>query len=170
MAERKSNVAARVREAVEGAITAAGYKLWDVAYYKEGPEMILEISIDREGGISINDCSEVTRIVEPVIDELDPIEESYCLQVSSAGVVRPLNRDEHIRFVMNGRMPVKIGLYAAVDGKKEFEGVIDDYDGERVTLVQGGERISFEKKQISRMTADFNTEEDAVKGDENNEE
>ncbi|MBO4277891.1 MAG: ribosome maturation factor RimP [Clostridia bacterium] len=168
MADRKSSVASRVREAVAGLIESAGYKLWDVDYYKEGPEMILEISIDREGGISLDDCSEVTKLVEPVIDEMDPIEESYCLQVSSAGVVRPLNRDEHIKFVSECGMPVTVGLYTAVDGKKEYSGVIDSYDGAAVTLAADGERRTFEKKQISRITAEFN--EAAVEDGDKNEE
>ena len=67
MADRKTNIASKVRNAVEGVITEAGYSLWDVAYYKEGPEMILEISIDTVGGISINDCSEITRLIDPII-------------------------------------------------------------------------------------------------------
>ena len=82
----------------------------------------------------MEDCSAVTKLIEPIIDEMDPIEESYCLQVSSAGVVRPLNRDEHIRFVSEGGMPVTVGLYTAVDGKKEFTGVIEGYDGADVVL------------------------------------
>jgi len=168
MADKKSSVAARVREAVAAPVESAGYKLWDVDYYKEGPEMILEISIDREGGISLEDCSAVTKLIEPIIDEMDPIEESYCLQVSSAGVVRPLNRDEHIRFVSEGGMPVTVGLYTAVDGKKEFTGVIEGYDGTDVVLVSGGERRTFNKKQISRITAEFN--EAAVEDGDDNEE
>ena len=164
MADKKGNVAARVRERIEPAVTGAGYRLWDVAYYKEGPEMILEISIDGENGISINDCSEVTKIVEPIIDELDPIEESYCLQVSSAGTVRPLDREEHLKFACEGRMPVNLWLYAAVDGKKEFAGVIDAYDGDTVTLIHDGERRVFNKKQISKITADFDYADETDKG------
>ena len=167
MADKKTDVAARVRDAVAGLIEGAGYKLWDVAYYKEGPEMILEISIDREGGISLNDCSAVTKLIEPLIDEMDPIEESYCLQVSSAGVVRPLNRDEHIRFVSESRIPVTVGLYTATDGKKEFSGMIEEYDGTDIVLESGGERRTFNKKQISRITAEFN--EAAVEGGYNEE-
>ena len=161
------NVAAKVRLAVEGVIVEAGYTLWDVAYYKEGPEMILEISIDRQGGISINDCSAVTRLIEPIIDELDPIEESYCLQVASAGTVRPLNRDEHISFACDNKLDVTLGLYVAVDGSKEFTGVIEEFDGENLTLVNGDKKYTFAKKQISKINADFDTEIETV--DENEE-
>lgn len=155
MADKKTNVAAKVRSAIEAAVTDAGYSLWDVSYYKEGPEMILEVSIDREGGISINDCSAVTRIVEPIIDELDPIEESYCLQVASAGTVRPLNKDEHIQFACHGQLTVNLGLYVAVDGSKEFTGVITSYDDDSIELDCNGVTRRFEKKQIAKINAEF---------------
>ncbi|MBQ3229516.1 MAG: ribosome maturation factor RimP [Clostridia bacterium] len=159
MADRKTNIAAKVRNAVESVITDAGYKLWDVTYYKEGPEMILEIAIDSENGISINDCSEVTRLVEPIIDELDPIEESYCLQVASAGTVRPLDKSEHLDFACANRLPVTLGLYVAVDGSKEFKGIIEAFDSESVTLLSEGVSRNFTMKQISKINAEFETEE-----------
>ena len=161
MADKKSNIAAKVRNAVEEIILGAGYSLWDVAYYKEGPEMILEVSIDKDGGISINDCSAVTRLIEPIIDELDPIEESYCLQVSSAGTVRALNKDEHIQFAHDGGLHVTIGLYVAVDGKKEYCGIIKEFDDESIILISEGIEHRFDKKQISKINAEFEAEETA---------
>lgn len=159
MADKKTNIAARVRNAVESVVTEAGYKLWDVTYYKEGSEMILEIAIDREGGISINDCSEVTKLIEPIIDELDPIEDSYYLQVSSAGTVRSLDKNEHLDFARLNRLPVTLGLYVAVDGCKEFNGIIESFDGESVTLLSDGVSRRFTMKQISKINAEFETEE-----------
>ncbi len=158
MADRKTNIATKVKSAVENVIVDAGYTLWDVSYYKEGPEMILEVSIDKAGGISINDCSAVTKLIEPIIDELDPIEESYCLQVSSAGTVRPLDKDEHIQFACDNQLNATIGLYVAVDGKKEYSGVIESFDNENVTLVSDGVAYTFGKKQISKINAEFETE------------
>ena len=164
MADKKTGVAAKVRELVSQAIVDAGYRVWDVDYYKEGPEMILEISIDSDNGVSINDCAIVTKIVEPMIDEPDPIEESYCLQVSSAGTVRPLGRDEHIRFALESGLPVTVTLYKAEDGKKEFSGRIVAYDGETLTMeCEYGSR-SFTKKQTAKITADFNYNENEVSG------
>lgn len=159
MADKKTSIAAKVRAHVESVITDAGYTLWDVAYYKEGPEMILEISIDRNGGISINDCSAVTRLIEPIIDELDPIEESYCLQVASAGTVRSLNKEEHIQFAYHGGLNVTIGLYVAVEGSKEYRGVIESYDNDSINLNCDGVVRKFEKKQISKINAEFEAEE-----------
>ncbi len=163
------NIAAKVRAVVEEPIVNAGYTLWDVAYYKEGPEMILEISIDRQGGISINDCSEVTRLIEPIIDELDPIEESYCLQVSSAGTVRPLDRDEHIKFACDNKLNVTLGLYVAIDGSKEYVGVIESFDDENIVLNCEGVTRTFGKKQISKINAEFETEIENEPADENKE-
>lgn len=163
------NIAAKVKALVEEPIVNAGYTLWDVAYYKEGPEMILEISIDKQGGISINDCSEVTRIIEPMIDELDPIEESYCLQVSSAGTVRPLDRDEHIKFALDNKLNVTLGLYVAVDGSKEYVGVIESFDGENIVLNSEGTTRTFGKKQISKINAEFETEIETEPEEENKE-
>lgn len=158
MADRKTNIASKVRNAVGEVIADVGYTLWDVAYYKEGPEMILEISIDKEDGISINDCSVVTRLIEPIIDELDPIEESYCLQVASAGTVRPLGKEEHLKFAVDNRLNVTVGLYVAVDGSKEFCGVIEDFDDEGITLSCGNENRKFTHKQISKINAEFETQ------------
>lgn len=163
------NIAAKVKALVEEPILNAGYTLWDVAYYKEGPEMILEISIDKQGGISINDCSEITRLIEPMIDELDPIEESYCLQVSSAGTVRPLDRDEHIKFAMDNKLDVTLGLYVAVDGSKEYVGVIESFDGESIVLNSEGTARTFNKKQISKINAEFETEIETEPEEENKE-
>lgn len=170
MADRKSNIAAKVRAAVETLITDAGYSLWDVAYYKEGPEMILEIEIDKKGGISINDCSVVTRLIEPVIDELDPIEEAYCLQVSSAGMVRPLDREEHLRFAAENGLSVTVGLYVAVDGKKEFVGVIESLNDDGIVLLSDGKAYNFTMKQISKINAEFEAEETAEENKEKEDE
>lgn len=168
--QNPKNIAEKVRAAIEELVINAGYTLWDVSYYKEGPEMILEIAIDKQGGISINDCSAVTRIVEPVIDELDPIEESYCLQVASAGTVRPLDKDEHIRFACDNKLNAVIGLYVAVDGSKEYSGIIEEYDGEKLTIVNGNEKHTFDKKQISKINAEFETEIDLVENEEKEDE
>ena len=170
MADKKTNIASKVRNAVEDVIVNAGYTLWDVAYYKEGPEMILEISIDREDGISINDCAEVTRLVEPIIDELDPIEERYCLQVASAGMVRPLSKEDHLRFARDSRLDVTVGLYVAIDGSKEYNGVIEEFDDDSVTIISDGVSRRFEMKQISKINAEFDAEEPADNNKETDDE
>lgn len=169
MPEKKGGIAKKVRDAVEAAVNEAGYRIWDVEYYKEGSEMILEISIDRDGGISIDDCSKVTKLIEPMIDALDPIEEHYCLQVSSAGMVRNLTRDEHIRFALDNGLEVSLGLFAPVDGTKEYSGTITGFDGNTVTLDSGHGIFSFDKKQITKINAEFASGEEEPETDENKE-
>ena len=94
MAERKS-VALHVRELVAPTADELGLKLWDVEYVKEGADYVLRITIDSDEGITIDDCERFHRAIDPVIDEDDPIENSYKLEVSSPGVERVLTRPEH---------------------------------------------------------------------------
>ena len=157
MAEQKGkakNIAGRVREAVEPLIIGAGYSLWDVTFYKEAAEFILEVAIDKEGGICTDDCSVVTKLVDPLLDEMDPIEESYCLMVSGAGSLRELRDDSHLDYVLQKGYPVTVKTFVAVDGKKQFEGKLASYDDEKITFLIGEEEKAFERKQIAKLTAE----------------
>lgn len=87
--------ASAVRELIEPTVTELGYDIWDVEYVKEGADMHLRITIDSEDGIDIDDCEKVHRAIDPLIDEADPIEESYLLEVSSPGIERRLRTPEH---------------------------------------------------------------------------
>lgn len=150
---KAKNIAGRVREAVEPLVTEAGYVLWDVTYYKEAAEFILEVAIDKEGGISTDDCAEVTKLVDPLLDEMDPIEDSYCLMVSSAGEDRELREESHFAYAMQKGCPVTVKIFAAVDGKKQFEGKIVSFDEEKIVLQTETEEKTFEKKQIAKISA-----------------
>lgn len=160
MAKKKQNVASQVRELIEKPVTDIGYTIWDVVYYKEGAELILEVMIDKNNGVSIDDCSIVTRAIEPLIDELDPVNEAYCLMVSSAGSDRALNNTDHIEFAMNEKLPVIFKLFSAFESKKEFSGTIKCFDTDTVTIIQpeNDSEIILPKKLISKMTASFNIE------------
>lgn len=149
-----ANVAGRVRDAVQPLIEQAGYTLWDVTFGKEVSEYILEVSIDREGGISTDDCAKVTQLIDPIIDELDPIDESYCLQVSSAGYVRELREPSHMEYAITRALPVSLRTFAAVDGRKQFDGVLINFDDEGITLLENETEVRFGKKQIAKLTAE----------------
>ena len=82
----KKNTAETVRALIEGTVASLGYDLWDVTYEKEGRDYNLVVTIDKADGVSIDDCHAVTDAIEPLLDETDPIEGSYCLEVSSAGI------------------------------------------------------------------------------------
>ncbi|HAN21751.1 MAG: hypothetical protein A2Y15_00395 [Clostridiales bacterium GWF2_36_10] len=155
MANKKQNVASLVRTAVEKPITDMGYMLWDVAFYKEGAELILEVLIDKKGGVSIEDCSSVTRVIDPIIDTLDPIEESYSLMVSSAGSDRVLNNTEHINIAINEKLSVIFKLFSAFEGKKEYSGKILSVDAEAILIQTDNIETKLPRKLVSRMTALF---------------
>ena len=150
---KKDNIASRVREAVQPLVESAGYTLWDVTFYKEVAEWILEVSIDRENGISTDDCSVVTKLIDPVIDELDPVEDAYCLMVSGAGTYRDLVNPMHYEYAMNHGCTVELRTFVAVDGRKQFEGILVGFDDESVTIEENGNDLRFEKKQIAKCTA-----------------
>ena len=126
-----------------------GCQLWDVEYIREAGAWYLRVYIDKEGGVSINDCEAVSRPLSDALDEADPIEGSYTFEVSSAGADRPLKKPEHFAKMM-GR-EVEVRLYRAVDGQKAVVGALAGYDGGDVTLATpAGERV-FPKADVAQV-------------------
>lgn len=132
-----------------------GCTLWDCEYVREGAERFLRLYIDKEGGVSIEDCEKIARAVDPILDEVDPIPESYQFEVSSAGLERPLRRPSDFAQFMGS--PVLVKLYRPYNGLKEFPGVLRDYQDGRVTVKAGKETITFEKSQVAlvRLRVEF---------------
>lgn len=133
----------------EPVVKELGCILWDVEYVKEAGQWYLRIYIDREEGVSINDCEAVSRAMDPLLDEADPISESYIFEVSSAGLERQLKRPEHFARFMGEEIQVK--LYKARDGAKLFRGKLVSYDKGAVTIAQGDGELSFEKAEIAAV-------------------
>ncbi len=152
--KKKKNTASTVRELVEPIVTELGYMLWDVEYVKEGAEMVLRITIDKEDGIGIDDCERVHRAIDPAIDEADPIENAYRLEVSSPGVERALTRNEHFDFCLGVEVEAK--LYAAFNGMKSVRGILNDNYDDSIVIVCGDDAYEIEKKAISKITTVFN--------------
>ena len=150
---------AKVTELVAGlaAPIAAehGCSLWDVEYVREGGEWFLRVYIDKAGGVSINDCEAVSRPLSDALDEADPIEGSYVLEVSSAGADRALKKPEHFQQFLGTEVDVR--LYRPLDGRKEYTGVLKEYAGGDVTIEAGGEPRTFVKKDVAqvRLTVHF---------------
>lgn len=132
-----------------------GCSLWDVEYVKEAGTWFLRVYIDREGGVSINDCEAVSRPLSDALDEADPIEGSYVLEVSSAGADRPLKKPAHFQQFLGAEVDVR--LYRPLDGRKEYTGVLKGYDGGDVTIETAGEARTFVKKDVAqvRLTVHF---------------
>lgn len=134
---------------VVGAVTAIaqplaeelGYFLWDVEYVKVGADMYLRITIDSEDGITIDDCEKMHRAIDPLLDEADPIEGAYHLEVSSPGIERDLKTDMQINACEG--WDVEVRLYAPVDGAKSYLGVLQglDENGNVVIETDGGVRL-----------------------------
>ena len=117
---------------VRGKITELGYELDEVEYIKEYGNMVLTLYIESENGVTLDDCEKVSRAVEPILDEKDPIEEAYYLSVSSIGIDRPLKKNKDYERNLGNKLQIK--LYAPVNKKKEIMGVLKGYDDESFTV------------------------------------
>ncbi|MCD8004970.1 MAG: ribosome maturation factor RimP [Oscillospiraceae bacterium] len=121
-----------------------GCTLWDVEYVREAGTWFLRVFLDKPGGVSINDCEAVSRPLSDKLDETDPIENSYVLEVGSAGASRALKKPEHFAAFLGSQVEVR--LYRAMDGQKVFVGVLTGYEKGDV-LLEGG--LHFEKKDVA---------------------
>ena len=139
----------------EPIVKAHGCELWDVEYVREGSEYFLRLYLDKEGGVDINDCEAVSRAVDPVLDEKDPIQGSYHFEVCSAGLERALKRPSDFERFMGSAVTVK--LYRPRNGLKEIPAVLRGYDNGRVTVEAGKETITFEKSEVAlvRLRVEF---------------
>lgn len=146
MAEKKKqNTAALVREAVEPVASGLGLRLWDVRFEKEGPDWFLRIFIDKDGGVDIDDCEAMSRACDPVIDELDPSERSYYLEVSSPGLGRPLRTDEHLNAYVGQRVAVKL-IRPDEEGERGFRGELQSFDADAyIVLTENGTKRLLKK-------------------------
>ncbi len=132
-----------------------GLEIWDVEFVKEGGEHYLRVYIDRESGVSIDDCESFSRAFDKILDEADPIDTSYIFEVSSAGLERRLYRPSDFEKYMGSAVTLK--TFSPKDGKKEFFGSLRAYDNGNVTLALDDEDVVFEKKEIAsvRLRVEF---------------
>lgn len=148
------NVAGVVKELITPVADEMGYYLWDVEFVKEGADKYLRITIDNEEGITIEDCERFHRAIDPVLDEADPISESYILEVSSPGIERELKTPEHIDACEGWDVEVK--LYAPKDGTKTFSGVLCGYDEDgKIVIEIGEEKVAFDPREIAKIATYF---------------
>ena len=136
-------------------VEAHGCELWDVEYVREGSEYFLRLYLDKEGGVDINDCEAISRAVDPILDEKDPIKESYHFEVCSAGLERALKRPSDFARFMNSAVTVK--LYRPRNGLKEIPGILRGYADGKVTIEAGKETITFERSEVAlvRLRVEF---------------
>ena len=136
-------------------VEAHGCSLWDVEYVREGSEYFLRLYIDKAGGVDINDCEAISRAVDPILDEKDPIPVSYHFEVCSAGLERALKRPGDFQRFMGS--PITVKLYRPHNGMKEIPCVLRGYDEGKLTVEMGKETLTFEKSQVAlvRLRVEF---------------
>ncbi|MGI5984323.1 MAG: ribosome maturation factor RimP [Clostridiales bacterium] len=144
-----SKIVEIVTEFVRPIVEQNGCELWDVEYVSEGGQWYLRVYIDKSDGVSIDDCERISRAIDPILDEKDPITNSYTFEVSSAGLERTLKQPAHFQRFLGENVEVK--LYKPVDGSKLYTGILSAYDNGSVTLDRNGESVTFSKEQIANV-------------------
>lgn len=157
-----NNTADKVRALVEPAVASLGLRVWDVRYVKEGAAWYLRIFIDGDDGIDINHCTEVSRLIDPILDEADLISTSYYLEVCSPGLERELTRPEHFA-AMQGRS-VQLHLVRPVDGQRDFTGTLAGWENGNITLRMGDTSRTFEKAMLSKVKLNDYMEDEGKNG------
>ena len=146
-------IAGAVAPLVEPITAELELMLWDIRFVKEGATWILRVVIDREDTpVSINDCVAVSRKLSPVLDEADPIPQSYCLEVTSPGADRELTRDEHFAYYEG--YPVTLKFYRPDEnGQKEVSGILINWQDGITIQTEDDEIVTFEPKAVAAVHA-----------------
>ncbi len=147
------NTVNAVWEIAEPIAEELGLVIWDIRFVKEGADWFLRIFIDKDGGVGITDCENMSRAIDKPLDEADPIEQSYCLEVSSPGLERELTRESHFEVCKGEKIKVK--MIRAIDGVREFSGILESSEGMSIVLrLEDGSAMNIEKKETSYIKLD----------------
>ena len=144
-----SKLTDKIAEIARPVVEEEGCSLWDVEYVREAGTWYLRVFIDRDGGVSIDDCERVSRRLDPILDEEDPIPDSYVFEVGSAGADRELKRPGDFEQFMGSEVEVK--LYRPVDGSKHYTGTLSGYEAGAVSLTVGEKTLRFPKEQVAQV-------------------
>ena len=142
-----------VWDIVEPLAKELGLSIWDVRFLKEGSQWYLRVFIDKEGGVGIDDCVNLSHAIDGPLDEANPIEQAYILEVSSPGVERDLVRDEHFEKYIGEKIKVK--MIRPVEGKREVSGILESYEDGNITIrLEDESGFTFTKKEASFVKLD----------------
>ena len=144
-----SKITDKVSSIAKPIVEEEGCSLWDVEYVREAGNWYLRIYIDKVGGVDIDDCERISRRLDPVLDEADPIPDSYVFEVGSAGIERELKRPGDFEAFLGS--DVEVRLYQPVNGQKSFVGTLVGYDNGTTTIEIGGKTLSFNKTQTAQV-------------------
>ena len=145
----KDNLVSDITKMVEPIVIQLGYELYYIEYVKDHNDYYLRIYIDKPEGITLTDCEKVSRLVSDLLDEKDPIKDSYHLEVSSPGIFRQLFTDEHMKKYTGS--DVKVKLSKAIDNKKHLKGILKDFSDDAVTLNIDGEYVELSREKIKSI-------------------
>lgn len=146
---RMSKITDKVTELARPIVEEEGCRLWDVEYVREAGNWYLRIYIDKTGGVDIEDCERISRRLDPVLDEADPIPDSYVFEVGSAGIERELKRPGDFESFLGSEVEVR--LYQPLNGQKAYVGTLVGYDNGTTTIEIGGKTLSFNKTQTAQV-------------------
>ncbi len=152
------NIVSEVSGALTPVINDLGYEVWDIEYVKEGADYFLRFTIDNDEGINIDDCEKVHRAIDPLLDELDPIEDAYNLQVSSPGLERDVKYPWHYEVLIGEKLEVRLfAPLEAYPGKKVFTGTLESFGDDKITLKDGENLyiIPFDAVSKAKTVFDF---------------
>ena len=150
-----SRLTDKISRLAEPVVEKEGCRLWDVEYVREAGNWYLRLYIDKEGGVSIDDCERISRLMDTILDEEDPIPESYIFEVGSAGADRELKRPRDFEEFMGSEVEVR--LYRPVEGSKHYKGTLTSYEDGNVGITCDGQNLVFTKEQVAqvRLYVDF---------------
>lgn len=158
---KRDNYEQRTQELLTPIAGANHVEIYDVEYVREGSDWYLRCYIDREGGVSIDDCENVSRALSDALDKEDFIADAYILEVSSPGLGRQLKKDKHLAKSIGEE--VEIRTYKPINGVREFAGLLRTFDESTITIEmpssgkEEGEKAVFDRKDIAvvRLALDF---------------
>lgn len=149
----KGNTVAKVAEIVAPYAEKLGLDIWDIRFVKEGTDWYLRIFIDKDGGVSIDDCVDLTHAITKPLDDADPISQSYLLEVSSPGVERELITDSHFEKYIGAAIMMR--LIRPIDKVRDFSGILKNYENGLITVeLADGEELTVNKKETSYVKLD----------------
>ena len=154
MAKKSGSVAEIVTAIAEPIAAELGLSIWDVEYVREGADYYLRITIDHEVGITIDDCERFSRAIDPVLDEHDPVPDSYHLEVSSPGVEREIRTPAHVAACTGETVEAR--LFAPVEGSRVHRGVLMGLnESGEIVIDTGAKQLALPRASVSRLTTVF---------------
>lgn len=152
---RREEYEKKTEELLEPIAGVHGVSVYDVEYVKEGSDFYLRAFIDKEGGVNISDCENVSRALSDALDKEDFIPDAYILEVSSPGLGRTLKKDRHLQASIGQEVEIK--LFRPIEKRRDFSGILESFDAESITVMEGEEPRTFRRAEIAviRLALDF---------------